>query len=103
MTHRPAGRSDVLHVRVEGRVQGVGFRWVVREAAVDLGLAGWVRNLPDRSVEVLAAGDPSALATLRARLTDGPPHARVDRLVDLVEDAAPPVGDSFEILSGQRF
>ena len=102
MSDRPADRSGSLHVRVEGRVQGVGFRWFVRETAVDLGLSGWVRNLPDGSVEVLASGDPSALSSLRARLAAGPPHARVDRLVDLVEAAIPDAGDSFEIVRGGR-
>ncbi|GLC27210.1 acylphosphatase [Roseisolibacter agri] len=103
MSDPPADRPDSVHVRVEGRVQGVGFRWFVREAAVGLGLSGWVRNLPDGSVEVLAAGDATALATLRTRLAEGPPHARVDRLVELGEAAASPaVGDSFEIVRGPR-
>jgi len=85
-----------LHVRVEGRVQGVGFRWFVRETAADLGLAGWVRNLPDGSVEVSAVGEADALATLRERLIAGPPHARVARLVELT-DGEPPDGRTFEI------
>lgn len=102
MSDRSADRRDTLHVRVDGRVQGVGFRSFVREAAAALGLSGWVRNLPDGSVEVLAAGEPSALSALRARLTEGPPHARIDRLVDLVEPATPGAGDSFEIVRGPR-
>ncbi len=107
MSGPTADPRDVLHVRVEGRVQGVGFRWFVREAAVARGLSGWVRNLADGAVEVLAAGDPSALAALRATLAEGPPHARVDRLVDLAGAAVPGAampgaGDSFEIVRGPR-
>lgn len=89
-------------MRVEGRVQGVGFRWFVREAAAALGLSGWVRNTADGSVEVLAAGQPSALSALRARLVEGPPHARVDRLVELGVAEVSDAGHSFEILRDQR-
>src|SRR5205085_7261348 len=65
---------------VSGRVQGVGFRWYVRRAAQELGLAGRVRNLPDGRVEAEAAGEPEALNAFRARLREGPPGARVTRL-----------------------
>ena len=95
-----AGRSW-LHVRVEGRVQGVGFRWFVRETAVGLGLVGWVRNLADGSVEVSAAGEPAAVDALRDRLAAGPPRARVDRLL-AVGGGAPPDGPAFEVLRDAR-
>jgi len=72
----------VLHVTVQGRVQGVGFRWFVRERARQLRLTGWVRNLADGSVEVLAQGEASALQQLRSALQDGPPGARVSAVVD---------------------
>ena len=75
--------SEVLHLRVEGRVQGVGFRRFVERTAIRLGLPGWARNLTDGSVEVLAAGAAAALGRLRAQLTVGPPHAVVARLIDL--------------------
>lgn len=83
-------------------MQGVGFRWFVREAATGLGLAGWVRNLPDGSVEVVATGDAAALERLRTRLAAGPPGARVERLIDLADAAAPAPGDTFEIVRGRR-
>lgn len=103
MSGRADGRRGAaLHVRIEGRVQGVGFRWFVREAAVGLGLAGWVRNLPDGAVEVLAAGGAAAIATLRERLAAGPPGARVDRLTDLAADVVSVPGDRFEIVRGGR-
>ena len=63
---------------VRGRVQGVGFRWFVEREAHILGIAGWVRNNPDSSVEVMAMGTRDQLAGLRSRLREGPRAARVD-------------------------
>ena len=62
---------------VSGRVQGVGFRYFVVRKAEALGLAGWVRNLPDGSVEVLASGEGGPVDALEGRLWQGPPHAHV--------------------------
>jgi acylphosphatase len=73
---------------VRGRVQGVGFRWFVEREAHILGIAGWVRNNADSSVEVLAMGTPEQLAGLRSRLYQGPRAARVD---DVQESEARPV------------
>lgn len=80
-----------LHVRVEGVVQGVGFRWFVQQSGVRLGLAGWVRNRPDGAVEVVAAGPADAVQALRAALQRGPAGARVDsvRSLDPVEEPLP--------------
>lgn len=72
-----------LRLVVRGRVQGVGFRWFVREEARRLGLSGWVGNRPDGSVELAASGPAAALADLRRAVADGPPAARVDELVEL--------------------
>ena len=75
----PASRSRRAY-RVEGRVQGVGFRaFVVREAR-RLGLAGWVRNEPDGTVALEAEGEAAGLEALEALLGEGPPAARVTRL-----------------------
>ena len=63
---------------VSGRVQGVGFRAFVADAARAEGLDGWVRNLPDGRVAVHAEGDAAALSRLEWRLWQGPPMARVD-------------------------
>ncbi len=62
---------------IRGRVQGVFFRDSTRRRALDLGLSGWARNLPDGRVEVLACGAPAALAELEAWLWQGPPSAEV--------------------------
>jgi acylphosphatase len=69
--------SRAVRCLVEGRVQGVYFRAATFERATELGLRGWVRNLPDRRVEVLAIGDPEDVATLTKWLWQGPPMARV--------------------------
>ncbi len=68
------------HYVVRGRVQGVGFRWYVEREAQILGVAGWVRNNYDGSVEVLATGSREQLARLRERLQAGPRAARVDQV-----------------------
>ncbi|MCU1299503.1 MAG: acylphosphatase [Acidobacteriaceae bacterium] len=73
---------------VRGRVQGVGFRWFVEREAHILGIAGWVRNNPDSTVEVLAMGTREQLSGLRARLQQGPRAARVD---NVEESEAKPV------------
>jgi acylphosphatase len=82
-----------LHVIVRGRVQGVGFRWFVGENARKLGVAGWVRNREDGTVEVAAEGDGQAIESLRARLAKGPSGAlvrSVDDLEPLTESLAKP-------------
>ena len=68
---------------VRGRVQGVGFRWFVDHEARQLGLAGWVRNNIDGTVELLAMGTEQQLATLKRRLQQGPRAARVDEVQEL--------------------
>jgi acylphosphatase len=73
---------------VRGRVQGVGFRWFVEREAHMLGIAGWVRNNSDGSVEVFAIGTRDQLTGLRGRLRNGPRAARVD---DVEESTTKPV------------
>jgi len=65
---------------VTGRVQGVGFRWFVVDAAEGLNVAGWTRNLPDGSVEVVAQGERETLDALRNVLAEGPRSARVQNV-----------------------
>jgi acylphosphatase len=81
---------------VRGRVQGVGFRWFVEREAHMLGIAGWVRNNHDGSVEVLAQGTRDQLSGLHSRLREGPRAARVDAVE--VSEAKPTSGlGSFRI------
>jgi acylphosphatase len=77
-----------LHAIVRGRVQMVGFRYFVEEAAHRLGIAGWVRNGDDgASVEVVAEGAEDLLRRLEAALRQGPPHARVEAVEATWSDA----------------
>ena len=81
---------------VHGRVQGVGFRWFVEREAHILGIAGWVRNNHDGTVEVMAQGTRDQLAGLHSRLREGPRAARVDS-VEVSEEIASPKLSSFGI------
>jgi acylphosphatase len=75
-----------LRCLVTGRVQGVGFRYATAEKAEALGVTGYVRNLPDRRVEVLACGEEKAVTALRDWLWQGPQLARVS---DVRHDTLP--------------
>ena len=81
---------------ITGRVQGVGCRFFVHDAAVREGINGWVRNLPTGHVEVSAEGEPEAVARFERQLRQGPPAARVDR-VDTVEESHPLHHSGFSI------
>ena len=87
---RPSPTETTQRFRIEGRVQGVGFRMWARSRASSLGLDGYVRNHEDGSVELVAAGPPPALRALREALNGGPPGASVVRVA---EEPAPPHTD----------
>jgi acylphosphatase len=72
----------VLHFLIQGRVQGVGFRWFVHREASELELHGWVRNTEDGDVEVVVSGAPEDLNELRGSLKKGPRGSRVDRVIE---------------------
>jgi acylphosphatase len=63
---------------VRGRVQGVGFRYAMVDAAERHGVAGWVRNRRDGTVEAFVQGEPAAVDAITAWCRRGPPAARVD-------------------------
>ena len=96
MTQATERLSRRFHIH--GRVQGVGFRWSLHAKASELGLAGWVRNRDDGSVEALVRGTPEAVGSLTAWAWQGPPGARVDRV--LCNDE--PDNEDAELQSGFR-
>jgi acylphosphatase len=89
---------DTIHLEVEGRVQGVGFRWFVVEKAEELGVGGWVRNRPDGRVEIAAAGPREALEKLEMAVRAGPRGARVETVRRLAAVDSASLSPSFEIV-----
>ncbi|MEX2143337.1 MAG: acylphosphatase [Anaerolineales bacterium] len=79
-----------LHARVRGRVQGVGFRYFVRQQAAAFPITGWVRNISDGWVELLAEGTRADLETVLEAVRRGPPGALVD---EVAADWRPASGD----------
>lgn len=77
-----------LHLAIRGRVQGVGFRYAMVDEAGRLGVAGWVRNRRDGSVEAVVQGDPAAVEAMRQWAQRGPPGAQVSEA-----SAAPATGE----------
>lgn len=75
-----------VHVFVSGRVQGVAYRFFVERLAADIPMTGWVRNLRDGRVEVIAEGEKTDLENFLGELRRGPRLARVDDLDFLWED-----------------
>lgn len=89
--------QETWHLFAHGRVQGVGYRAACADRATALGLAGWVRNRTDGTVEVVAQGPLDKLEALRAWMASGPPAAQVSR----VEMA--PAADDKGPFNGFRF
>ena len=83
---------------VHGMVQGVGYRYTMRMVAREAGVAGWVRNLGDGSVEAEFEGTPDQVDEVIAWMAQGPPGAHVDTA--MVTDAAPTGERGFEVLPG---
>ena len=75
-------------ITIHGRVQGVGFRWFTREGALRYNIAGYVKNLANGSVYVMASGEELALASFLEHLKTGARHARVDDMEILKLDFA---------------
>ncbi|HIK34003.1 MAG TPA: acylphosphatase [Oscillatoriales cyanobacterium M4454_W2019_049] len=84
-----------VRVRISGRVQGVGYRFWTQDEACRLGLAGWVRNLPDGRVEAVFEGDADAIDRMIRSCRSGPPAARVSDVT--IEDGVHQGLSGFEI------
>jgi acylphosphatase len=100
MTDLPAARQRV-DATVRGRVQGVGYRVFALREAMDLGLDGFVANLADGSVRVVAEGPAKDLDILVERLRHGPPAGWVDEVLTRLEPARG-IGPGFRIESGHH-
>lgn len=88
----------VVHIEVAGRVQGIGFRGFVKDQAVTLQLAGWVRNLSSGNVEIAAAGSEEALHTLLVAVREGPRGAEVKQVITLAPQPTLELPRPFTIL-----
>ena len=75
-----------VHVFISGRVQGVFYRASTMDLAVRLDLTGWVRNLPDGRVELVAEGPDDKLKELISWCWQGPPYSRVDHVIVQEDD-----------------
>ena len=89
--------NHTIHCRIHGLVQGVSFRYYTQKKAQDLDLIGWVRNCPDGTVEVFAAGPEAAIEQMKLFLSEGSPMARVDKVEPLSTTETNTVPDEFII------
>jgi acylphosphatase len=86
-----------VHVLVRGEVQGVGYRYTMRMVAREAGVAGWVRNRRDGSVEAEVEGTDAQVDEVLAWMAEGPPGSRVTSAT--VTDAAPSGERGFDVRS----
>ena len=84
-----------VHVRISGRVQGVGFRYWTETRASELAVSGWVRNLASGDVEAVFSGSAKAVEAMLAACREGPRMARVRRVEIL--GTPPPTAGAFVI------
>ncbi|MGM0586786.1 MAG: acylphosphatase [Bacteroidota bacterium] len=75
-----------MHLWISGRVQGVGFRHFTRQHAQSLGLAGWVKNLPDGRVEAILQGSEESIQKMLNHLQHGPTMANVKDIQTSTEE-----------------
>ena len=85
-----------VHIIVKGRVQGVGYRWFVMQKAADFKITGWIINLPNQDVEIIAHGIKKDMETFIDWVKTGPARARVLSVIisDFISETTP---DSFSV------
>jgi acylphosphatase len=83
VTAPDATAPPVRRLVVQGKVQGVGFRWFVRERARRLGVAGWVRNESDGTVQIVVGGPGSLVTRFIGEVKIGPPNAVIEEIRDV--------------------
>lgn len=76
-----AQQDESCHVIVSGKVQGVNYRYTLRERAMELGVRGWCRNLPDGRVEAVFLGKSDKIQRLLSWCARGPLHAKVEDVI----------------------
>lgn len=87
----------VKHIKIAGRVHGVGFRYFAYKKADAYNITGWVKNCDDGSVEVLIAGKESDVEKMVKAISNGPPMANVTRITELNSEKEPEYLESFHI------
>jgi acylphosphatase len=87
-----SGERRTVRVRIEGGVQGVGYRYWTERTAAELGVSGWVRNLDDGSVQALFSGERAKVDAMIERCRQGPRSSIVTSLAIEEAQAAPPSG-----------
>jgi acylphosphatase len=88
----------VVHLEIAGRVQGVGFRWFVRERAAAFEISGWVRNLTSGNIEIAAAGAGESVDQFLEAVRAGPPGADIKQVISLKPPASLELPYPFTIL-----
>ena len=89
-------KIKTLHIIVSGKVQGVYFRATCVDIACEMGIVGWVRNLPDRRVEIMASGSPRKMNEFLKWCSQGPSGANVDNV--FIEEVSLQLFEKFTIL-----
>ncbi|MBU2542520.1 acylphosphatase [Patescibacteria group bacterium] len=87
-----------LHLKIHGHVQGINFRYYTREKAKELGLTGYVKNLPDGTVEVVVEGEEEVLKNMLEWCKIGPRHARVEKVGESWNDGGESEFETFKIV-----
>ncbi len=95
MSETESGKVRRVHVYVSGIVQGVAFRYYAQQKAGELGVSGWVKNLPDGRVEAVFEGNPDRVHEIVAWCESGPSSADVEDVT--VEDETPEGLPGFEV------
>jgi acylphosphatase len=95
LSETEGGKDHRAHVYVSGIVQGVAFRYYAQQKAGELGVSGWVRNLPDGRVEAVFEGDPNRVRDIVDWCESGPSSADVEEVT--VKDETPEGLTSFEV------
>lgn len=85
-----------VHIVATGRVQGVGYRWFITQKAVELNITGWIRNLPNDDVELVAHGNQADMQIFIDWVKIGPARARVIK-INLNDFVANSIPDSFSV------